>query len=219
MPSVENFNPLIVIAAITGLLSIYYFLSVLFRIKKLKMFAALKKLSAFLLFAFVTLTISFFLIGTHGYRALVKEDAIATITVSPTGEQKFHARMDFPDGTHQVFSINGDELMVDAYVLKWKPWVNILGLHTAYRLDRIRGRFQDIDEERNQPQSIYAINAKSGKGIAQWREDYQFLSLLLDVEHGSASFVSANQKKKFQLAVTTNGLLIRPVEGQNTTSF
>ena len=211
MPVVENFNPMILVAALTGLLSIYYFLSLLFRMKKLKVFSALRRLASFLFFAMVTFSISMVLVGTQGYQSLVKEEAAATITVKPTGEQTFHARMDFPDGTHQVFALNGDELLVDAYVLKWKPWVNVLGLHTAYRLDRIRGRYQTIEDENNKPQSIYAINAKSSKGLAQWREDYSVLSVLLDVEHGSASFVNAQQKQEFQLAVTTNGLLIRPV--------
>ena len=210
MPIIENVNPMTVIAALAGLLSIYYFLSLLVRIKKLKMFSALQRLTAFLFFAAISLTISVVVIGTEGYLALVKEEAVATITVSPTGKQSFHARMDFVDGTHQVFALSGDELMIDAYVLKWKPWVNLLGLHTAYRLDRIRGRYADIDDEKSLPQTIYAINVKSSRGLAQWREDFQILSLLLDVEHGSASFASVERDKQYQLMITTNGLLIRP---------
>ena len=210
MPIIENVNPMIVIAVIAGLLSIYYFLSLLGRIKKLRMFSALQRLSAFLLFALISLTISVVVIGTEGYLALVKEEAVATLTVSPTGKQSFHARMDFNDGSHQVFALKGDELMVDAYVLKWKPWVNLLALHTAYRLDRIRGRYSELDDEKNKEQTVYAINVKSNRGLAQWREDFQVLALLLDVEHGSASFASAEKNKVYQLVVTTNGLLIRP---------
>lgn len=210
MPMFDNFNPMIIVAALTGLLSIYYLLSVVFRIKKLKVFGAVKRLMGFFVFGFVTLSITFILVGTQGYNALTKEELVAKIKVTPTGEQSFHARMEFTDGNSQVFSLKGDELMIDAYVLKWKPWANVLGLHTAYRLDRIRGRYINLQDEKNQPATVFAINAKSSAGVAEWRQEYSVLSVLLDVEHGSASFVNANELTEYQLAVTTNGLLIRP---------
>jgi len=50
------------------------------------------------------------------------------------------------------------------------------------------------------------------KGIGEWREEFAFLSFLLDVEHGSASFASADTSKSYELAVTTSGLLLRPEE-------
>lgn len=208
----ETVNPLFIVTAITGLLSIYYLLGFLFAIKKLKAGAVFKRLVFFSIFTSVTLIISFYLIGTLGYKALTHEIAAADLSISPNGEQTFHTRMEFPDGSHQIFQIDGDQLMVDAYILKWKPWTNVLGLKTAYRLDRIRGRYNDINEEKSKPASIYAINSKSNKGIAQWREDYKFLSFLLDVEHGSASFVSAEVPKELQLSVTTSGLVLRPKE-------
>ena len=211
MPLIENVSPMIVVASLTGLLSIYYLLSVVFRMKKLKLFGALKRLIAFFVMGFITFSITFLLLGTQGYNALTKEEFAANIKVTPTGEQSFHARMEFSDGQYQVFSLKGDELMVDAYVLKWKPWANVLGLHTAFRLDRIRGRYKDLQDEKNNQATVFAINAKSGAGLAEWRQEYSALSVLLDVEHGSASFVNANEPAEYQLAITTNGLLIRPV--------
>ncbi|TQV73056.1 hypothetical protein FLL45_16485 [Aliikangiella marina] len=211
MPLIENVSPMIVVASLTGLLSIYYLLSVVFRLKKLKVLGAVKRLFGFMVFGFVTLSITFLLIGTQGYNALTKEELAAKIKVTPTGNQSFHARMEFSDGHSQVFSLKGDELMIDAYVLKWKPWANVLGLHTAYRLDRIRGRYKSLKDEQNNQATVFAINAKSGAGVAEWRQEYSMLSVLLDVEHGSASFVNADEVAEYQLSITTDGLLIRPI--------
>ncbi|WP_444997285.1 hypothetical protein [Aliikangiella sp. IMCC44359] len=212
MPIVENIDPFIIVAVFAGLLSVYCFLSLLVKIKKLKAFAALQRLTVFLLLAAITSSASLLVVGTQGYQALTKEELVATINVTPTGEQGYHARMSFPDGSQQIFALKGDELMVDAYILKWKPWTNLLGLHTAYRLERVSGRYKELADERSKPRTVFAVNSRAGTGMAKWREDYEMLSFLLDVEHGSASFVNADSADTFNLLVTTNGLMIRPVE-------
>lgn len=197
---------------ITGLLSVYYLLTLLFKLKKLRLLGATKRLCGFLVFALITGFLSIITIGTQGYRALTKEEPVAVVKVSSYEPQNFQARLIFADGEQQVFSIQGDELFIDAYILKWQSWANFLGLHTAYRLERIGGRYKDINQEKSQPKSVHAIAKKSGEGIAYWREKYQHLSFLLDVQHGSASFVEANETKQYQLVVTTDGLLMRPMK-------
>ncbi len=216
MPVVENINPLLIIAAFTGLISLYYLVSLLSQVKRVRVFASIRRLGSFLLFFMITSTISVIVIGTIGYQALVREESVARIVVSPLAEQRFNARLLFPDGSQQVFALKGDELLVDAYVLKWKPWTNILGLHTAYRLERVVGRYRSIEDESSKERTVFAISNKTGEGVAQWREDFKVLSFLLDVEHGSASFVNADEKKSYQLMITTDGLLIRPDEDSST---
>ncbi|TQV86995.1 hypothetical protein [Aliikangiella coralliicola] len=210
MPVVEYLNPMVVIAGITGLLSIYYLFSLCLKLKKIRLIGAVSRLLSFFFFAGLTGALSIIVLGTQGYQGLTREQSVATVKVSPAGEQSYHARMIFSDGREQVFVLKGDELLVDAYVLKWKPWTNIIGLHTAFRLDRVTGRYKSLEDEQNKPRTVFAINNKGNKGIAQWREDYSALSFLLDVEHGSASFASAEGEAEYQLMVTTDGLLLRP---------
>ena len=212
MPVIEHLNPMLAAVAITALLSLYYLFSVLFKLKKLRLISAASRLLSFLIFSLVTGSLSIIILGTEGYQALTKEEKVARVVISPAQEQTFQARLIFLDGSEQVFSLKGDEFVIDAYVLKWKAWTNLLGLHTAYRLDRITGRYQSIEDEKSKPRSVFAITNKGGKGIGEWREEFSALSFLLDVEHGSASFASANESKSYELAVTTSGLLLRPEE-------
>ncbi|MGX5174848.1 hypothetical protein ACUR5C_12570 [Aliikangiella sp. IMCC44653] len=218
MPVVENVNPLLIIAALTGLLSFYYLLTLIIRVRKIKILSACKQTCGFVFFAAITGAISLLIIGTQGYAALTKEEQVAVITVTPTEHQNYHARIELNNGREQVFALKGDELVIEAYILKWKPWTNILGLHTAYRLERVSGRYQKIDEEQNKQRTVFAIDNLAGKGIAEWRESFNELSFLLDVEHGSASFISVDKPKKFQVMVTTSGLLIRPLETETETN-
>ena len=41
----------------------------------------------------------------------------------------------------------GDQIYVDAHILKWTPAANLIGLHTAYELDRVAGRYDNIEQE------------------------------------------------------------------------
>jgi hypothetical protein len=83
-------------------------------------------------------------VGIRGYRALTHEEVAAVVRTEPLGAQRFQAQFLFPDGSIATYTLAGDELYVDAHILKWQPWVNVLGLNTAYELDRVAGRYHDL---------------------------------------------------------------------------
>jgi len=205
----EYLNYILVASIVTGLFSIYFLISFFSKISKRKLIGSTRKLFGLFLFSIVTGFLSLIIIGTKGYQALTHEALAATITITPTQEQHFIARIVYPDGYSEIFNLVGDEVMFEANILKWKPWSNVLGLKTAYRLDRIRGRFINIEQEKNAQPTLFDVNTTGKSDIADWREDYQHLSILVDVEHGSASYVSAKQSRVYELFVTTNGLLFR----------
>src|SRR5207248_11039324 len=94
-------------------------------------------------------------IGTQGYRALTREDLAARIVVQPTGAQRFSATVRLPDGREASYDVAGDEIYVDAHILKWRPLANVLGLHTEYELGRLAGRYRDIEAERRATRTLY----------------------------------------------------------------
>jgi len=70
-------------------------------------------------------------VATKGYLALTHEETAAVVRVEPLGGKAFLAHFEFPDGKKASFQLAGDAIYVDAHVLKWKPWANVLGLHTV----------------------------------------------------------------------------------------
>jgi hypothetical protein len=96
-------------------------------------------------------------IGIQGYRALTREDVAARIVVQPAGAQRFVATFSFPDGRKEKFELSGDEIYVDAHILKWNPHANLIGLHTAYELDRVAGRYHSVKEEREAPRTVHSL--------------------------------------------------------------
>lgn len=60
-------------------------------------------------------------LGMQGYRALTQEALAAQILVEPAGPQRFNATVRLPDGRNLTFELAGDEVYVDARILKWHP--------------------------------------------------------------------------------------------------
>lgn len=148
-------------------------------------------------------------IGTAGYRALTHEATAATVRVQPVGPQRFIAAVRLPDGRTETFELAGDEIYLDAHILKWKPIANLLGLHTAYELDRIAGRYHAVSDERALPRTVHALGTDKPLDLFKLRKRYVFLEPLLDAEYGSASFVPVDKPAEFEVRVSTSGVLIR----------
>lgn len=153
-------------------------------------------------------------VGLRGYQALTREEVAATVKTDPIGPHHFRATITLPDRRLAMYDFLGDAFYVDAHILKWHPYINLLGLHTAYELDRVAGRYNDVAEERARPHTVFSLTrsrpidlfgiAKSG-----------VLGPLVDAEYGSASFVAATRPATYEVRVSTTGLLMRYVlDGQ-----
>jgi len=151
-------------------------------------------------------------LGVQGYRALTHEEIAATVRTEPLGPNRFHAYFRFPDGREAAYTLSGDELYVDARILKWHPWANIFGLHTVYELDRVAGRYQDLAQEQRQPRTVQSLALERQVDLFNLRRRYALLAPLLDAEYGSATFAAANGPMQYEVRVSTTGLLIRKLE-------
>lgn len=148
-------------------------------------------------------------VGMQGYRALTREEVAAYLSVRPLAAQRFAATIRLPQGGQATYELAGDEIYADAHILKWKPIANLLGLHTVYELDRVAGRYRDVEQERSAPRTVYALRQKRPVDLFGLRQRHAFLEPLFDAEYGSASFVPVSGPAELELRVSTTGLLIR----------
>lgn len=157
--------------------------------------------------------------GGWGYRQLTYEELAAVVRTRPTGPDAFHAVFSFPDGVEKAFDLRGEQLYVDARVLKWKYWANLLGLHTSYALDRVAGRYRGLERERGGPRTVYSLATEPPLDPFELRRRLPFLSVLVDAHYGSATFIPADRPAVYEIRVSTTGLLARErpssVNGRN----
>lgn len=169
----------------------------------------LRALSALLFLALAALA-ALIGVGTVGYRALTQEEIVAWVRVEPAGPQRFTAKIRFPDDRSETFVLAGDQIHMDAHILKWTPIANLLGLHTAYELDRVAGRYRNLENEQSKQRTVFALGRIKPFDLFTLRERYAWLAPLVDAEYGSASFVPADRTQEWELRVSTSGLLFRP---------
>jgi hypothetical protein len=151
-------------------------------------------------------------VSTQGYRALTLEEVAATITTVPTGPGAFQAYVEFPDGTDTTYHVFGDQLLVDAHILKWHPLANLLGIHTHYALDRLTGRYIQLEDERTRERSVHALKPETPVDLYHLARRYTLLAFLVDTEYGSATYIEVQRPARFEVRVSTSGLLIREAQ-------
>lgn len=170
----------------------------------------LQSLLGLLLLAFGALS-GMIALGIQGYQTLTREEIAAYISVSPIAKQRFAATFKYPDGRIENFIIAGDEIYIDAHILKWQPLANLIGLHTAYELDRVGGRYRDIEQERAAERTLKSLSQDKVVNLFKLRQLYTILAPLLDAKYGSATFIPVMQLAELELRVSTSGLLIRDI--------
>ncbi|HEV2750264.1 MAG TPA: hypothetical protein VGV12_07060 [Gemmatimonadales bacterium] len=153
------------------------------------------------------------IVGLRGYQALTLEVLAATVTTEPVSPQRFRATIVFPDRRLAMYELAGDAFYMDAHILKWHPLANLVGLHTDFELDRVAGRYNDVADERNKPHTTYEL-ARPPLVDLFFLARRRLLGPLVDAEYGSAAFVAASGPTRYEVRVSTTGLLMRPVRGE-----
>jgi hypothetical protein len=198
------------IVAVTAIvLAVAFFASAVLAARRKRLFGAAAGAGASLLLFTLAALLATLSVATQGYRALTREDLAATLVVRPTAPHQFTALVTFPDGRDTMFVLSGEQVYVDAHILKWKPIANILGLHTAYELDRIGGRYFDLAHERDSARTIFSLSKRKRMDMFALRRRWAAFAPLLDAEYGSGTFVAAERPDSLEVLVSTSGLLIR----------
>ncbi len=202
-------STLLIVAFVSTTLAIGFLLAGVVALKRRRLLGFATGVTvALLLFALAALMATI-TVATQGYRALTREEVAATVVVQPTASQRFIATFTFPDGRTEIFDLTGDQIYVDAHILKWKPIANILGLHTAYELDRVGGRYVELASERDSARTVYSLSADKPVNMFSLRRKWSAFAPLLDAEYGSGTFLMADRPATLDVLVSTTGLLIR----------
>lgn len=145
------------------------------------------------------------------YHRLTHEQPAVEVLFTRAGDQQFDALLTDPSGTTQRVALRGDEWQIDARVLKWHAFANVVGFDSAYRLERISGRYADIERERNAPRTAYALyppdRIDAWALLRTWRRFVPWVDAL----YGSAVYVPMSDGARYQVVVTQSGLVARPV--------
>jgi hypothetical protein len=197
----------IVLAAL-GLFTLAVALRRLFRVR---LFAATKSTLAALLLIASAAALLVVSSNLRSYARLTHEEPIGELAFVGQGPQQFRATLTrVPTGDEQTFILDGDEWQLDARVLKWRGFANLLGLDARYRLERISGRYSDIDQERAGPRTVYALAADSPIDLWAIARAHPSWLPFVDALYGSATYLPMADGARYRVTISQTGLLARP---------
>ncbi len=147
----------------------------------------------------------------YGYGRLVDEQLVSRIEFSQAAPGEYVARVMIDEQTDRLFTLRGDEWQMDARVVNWKPPATLLGLDPIYQLDRLSGRYSDIDEERTSVRTVHALSDELPLDV--WRVARRFPVLMpgVDAYYGTATYLPMADGARFEVSLTRTALIARPV--------
>lgn len=155
-----------------------------------------------------------FLVQT--YLGLTGDIRVARIHATPTNlphvmsvelilyDQNGHATSD------KTYIVQGDEWMLQGDIVKFPTWLNVLGLHSGFKLTRLEGRYDDINMERNSPHTVIELNGGDDNFFKTVQEQ-AWTSPFVDSAYGSSAFLSPDYKT-YDIFVSQDALHPEPVK-------
>src|ERR1700677_808395 len=203
-----TFTALIAVCALFGLL---FFIAAIRRLRRRRVLGGMAHGAAALIFLLAAVCAVLIGANLRSYERLAYEQPAGELQLTKDGHRQFEAVLTYPDGQHASFPLRGDEWQVDARVLKWHAFANLVGFDTAYRLERISGRYTRVEDERSQPRTVYSLNPV--QRIDPWdlvRRCHSWVPWV-DALYGSATFLPMADGALFEITVTQSGLMARPL--------
>lgn len=145
------------------------------------------------------------------YRQLLKESAVATVHLEKMSPQSYTATLITDDYQKSYFQLKGDQWQVDARIIRWHPNLTRMGFETIYRMDRISGRYNSLQQELHAERTVYPISVNS-YGIDMWRylRDLKWLDQWIDATYGSATYVPMRNGAIYEIRMGYSGLSVHP---------
>lgn len=160
------------------------------------------------------------ILNLHTYDRLTSERDVAELDFTELAPQRYHVRLALADVHEpQYFELKGDEWQLDARIIKWHGLANVLGLDTQFRLERLSGRYHDLDAELSEARSAYALAPESGLDFWAIARRYDGWLPWVDTVYGSASYLPMRDQARYQVNVTQSGLIARALNTAGQTAI
>jgi hypothetical protein len=108
----------------------------------------------------------------------------------------------------KTYGVNGDEWMLQGDIIKFPTWLNVLGLHTSYKLTRLEGRYDNPDLERHATHTVVELNGGDDTFFKTVQQQ-AWVSPVVEAAYGNAVFLMADGKT-YDVFVSQTGLWTKP---------
>ena len=146
----------------------------------------------------------------YTFHRLTDESPIAELQFRKIGAEQYEATIAYGDFCHpEKFLLHGDQWRLDARFLKWHSWVNLLGFDSMYRIERLGGRYLDVQDENAGPHLSYQLYKEGGIDLPAILQGYGGRFSLVDTLYGSSVYELMQEGFLYRVYRAQSGLLVR----------
>ena len=147
----------------------------------------------------------------YSYEQLTDEQTVGLIEFRENAPGKYSARLMIDGEPDKLLMLRGDEWQIDARVVTWKPPASILGLEPIYQLERLSGRYSDVQRELSEPRTVHAL--ADDRALDVWNIARRFPLLMpgIDAYYGTATYVPMADGARFEVNLSRDALIARPM--------
>ncbi len=163
----------------------------------------------------VSAAILFLAAFVQSYQSFTKQELVAEVRCVPLADGTDSMFMELTpvvDGKQQSpreFLLKGDQWALEGDILKWDDWLNFAGLHTMYKLTRIRGRYVDYQDEVSRKPSVYSLVEHESDPRWRWLYKYGHRLRFVDAVYGNTVYTYPSEKNVYEIYVTTSGFMVK----------
>ncbi len=164
----------------------------------------------------VSAAILFLAAFIQSYRNFTKEELVAEVRCVPL-QQDGAVAMHFEltpvlagqKLSPRPFLLNGDQWALEGDILKWDNWLNFAGIHTMYKLTRIRGRYVNFEDEINRKPTVYSLVEREDDPRWRWLYKYGHRLRFVDAVYGNTVYTYPSSENVFEVYVSTSGFTVK----------
>ena len=145
------------------------------------------------------------------YGRLTDERSISLIEFTQMAPDEYTARLMVDGEPDRLLTLRGDEWQLDARVVNWKPPATLLGLDPIYQLERLSGRYSDIDREVSAARTVHSLADRRFLDLWSVAKRFPILMPGVDAYYGTATYVPMADGARFEVSLTRDALIARPV--------
>jgi hypothetical protein len=145
------------------------------------------------------------------YSRLSYEQPVAELRISQIDPGRYLVLLS-TGGKEKRLVLNGDQWQLDARVIKWKPWANLLGLDARYRLERLSSRFSDPRLAQTRHPRVYQLAMVSWLDLWELAQKHAAWIPAVDSAYGSSVYLPLEDGRAYRISLSQTGLVARPMD-------
>lgn len=150
-------------------------------------------------------------LNLHTYARFTAEQAVAELETRRLAAQRFEVTLRRPgEETDTSYVVNGDEWQIDARILRWRAPATLAGFDSRFRLERLSGRYTDVEQARRNRPSAHDLSGDRGLDLWRLARRHRDWLPLVDAVYGSAAYVPLDDNARWQVSIGRDGLIVRP---------